>query len=179
MKDRSKNTWPATYIIILVLISGIYSSCSKMDDTYKDFIKDGKIPYTGKADPISVHPGRNRLVLAWPTPTDPKAIKAKLYWNNRQDSLEVPINRDADSTKVTFNDWEEGTYVFEVYTFDDKGTSSLRVELMANVYGDRYESRLLSRPLDLSEFEDESVDLTWGGLPDANVYGTEVLYQDI
>src|SRR5690606_33400980 len=108
---------------------------SKMDDTYKDFIKDGKIPYTGKADPVSVHPGRTRLMLAWPTPSDPKAIRAKLYWNNRQDSMEVPINRDLDTAKVIFNDWEEGAYVFEIFTFDKDGNSSLKVEVMAQVYG--------------------------------------------
>jgi len=178
MKNRSKNIRAGRYIIVLALLGSIYSGCSKMDDTYKDFIKDGKIAYTGKADPVSVHPGRARLMLAWPTPSDPKATRAKLFWNNRQDSIEVPINRQLDTTKVVFNNWEEGSYVFEVYTFDSEGNSSLKVEIMAQVYGDQYEERLLSKPIDASAFANDTLRITWGASPDATVIGSEIKYED-
>ena len=87
------------------------SGCSKMDDTFKEFIKDGRINYVGKASPAAVMPGRGRLVLIWKMPSDPKAVKAKVYWNNRTDSIEVPLDRTAsedDIVRVPFNNLKEG-----------------------------------------------------------------------
>lgn len=157
------------------------AGCSKMDDTYKEFIKDGQINYVGKASPAFVMPGRERLVLAWPVPSDPKAIKAKIYWNNRADSIEVPIERNNGGdglVRVSFDDLAEGPYVFEIITFDNKGNSSVKVEARGRVYGSEYEARLLSRPIDKAEMYEDTLKIEWGAAPDTTVIGSELIYKD-
>src|SRR5690606_13636198 len=94
-------------------------SCSKMDATYADFIKDGKIVYPGKADSVQVFPGKNRLSLTWLL-FDPNVTRTKIYWNNRVDSLDVLADSSPgiDSMHVLFSDMEEGDYLFEYFTYD-------------------------------------------------------------
>ncbi|WP_165438722.1 DUF4998 domain-containing protein [Albibacterium indicum] len=166
-------------LAILVIISA--ASCSKMNDTYKEFLEEGQLIYTGRPDTIHIHPGHNRLLLAWKTPSDPKAIKARIFWNNRLDSIDVPIDRsgsERDSVKVYFDDFEEGNYLFEIFTFDDEGNRSIKIEVIAKVYGGNYISSLLTRPIDRTEMDEGALHIAWGALPDTTAIGSEVFYSD-
>jgi hypothetical protein len=153
-----------------------------MDATYKDFIEGGQIIYPGKADFLRVYSGRERLILAWPASTDPKVEYAKIYWNNRTDSVEVPLEgmvAGQDTVVVPFNNLAEGSYVFEIFTFDTDGNRSVKVETLAQVYGDSYESKLLSRPIEEAQLDDNILNITWGAAPDASAIGSEITYTDI
>jgi|SRR5690606_14248679 len=164
-----------------VLLCLLISACSKMDATYKQFLEDGMKVYIGMVDSVFVYPGNYRIQLGWLPPSDPKATFARVYWNNRTDSVDVPITRteNKDTVKVMLNDFAEETYVFEVFTFDNEGHRSLKKEVVANVYGNRYNSTLLSRPIDAAEADEENVlQINWGGLTDETVYGSEVVYED-
>jgi len=163
--------------ILVGLIAGI-AGCSKMDATYKEFLDYGQGKYPGKPVNAAVWPGYKRMVLAWRNSSDPKVNKAMVYWNNRADSLEVQLDPSKDSTYLPFNDMPEATYVFEIYTFDSQGNRSVKTEAIGKVYGDFYKSTLLSRPVyDATVFND-SLWLTWGGLSDTTIIGTEVRYTD-
>src|SRR5690606_25633862 len=100
---------------LVSLLSSV--GCGKMDDTYRDFVKDGRIIYAGKPDSLMVLPGRNRLVLTWVQQADPKVTDAVVYWNNRIDSLKVDIPKASGERRVNvpFEEMAEGTYQFEIY----------------------------------------------------------------
>jgi len=152
-----------------------------MDDSYKDYMEGGQIIYPGKADSARVLSGRNRLVLTWPASTDPKVTKAVIYWNNATDSVEVPVKKKSTqqpTISVPFDNLPEGTYVFEIVTFDQKGNKSVKVEAIGRVYGDRYEQSLLSRPINTATLSEDTLQIGWGAPPDTSAIGSEVLYTD-
>lgn len=167
-------------IVSVLLISGgvFLNSCSKMDDTYKEYLDYGQSKYPGKPDLARVLPGYNRMLLTWMNSADPKVTRAKIYWNNGSDSIEVPISPAMDSIKIPFNSMPEGPYIFEIYTFDKEGNRSVKAEAIGRVYGDVYKSRLLSRPINDATVVNDSLNILWGGLSDTTIIGTEVTYTD-
>lgn len=162
------------YCLLLLLLA----ACSKMDDTYKKFIENGEIIYAGAVDSVKVFPGKNRLQLSWLL-TDPQVTKAKIYWNNKSDSLDVVVKRvnEIDTVKVVLSPLPEGAYAFDIYTFDDKGNKSIRVSATGQVYGDRYVSSLLPRPVKSALYANGKVAITWGSA-DSHVTNTLLRYTD-
>lgn len=133
-----------------VIISGsILFACTKMADSYDNFIANGEIYYPGKADSLKTYPGRNRIELSWLLVSDPKITKSVMYWNNKADSVVIPVTRSrgVDTIRKLLTSIAEGTYTFEVYTYDDKGNRSVKVDAIANVYGNNYDISLVNRPL--------------------------------
>ncbi|MBD1420712.1 DUF4998 domain-containing protein [Sphingobacterium chuzhouense] len=164
-----------------LFLSILIQACSKMDDTYKQFLEGGMKVYIGMVDSVFVYPGNHRIQLGWLPPSDPKATFTRVYWNNRTDSIDVPITRteNRDTIKVMLDDFAEETYVFEVFTFDNEGHQSLKKEVVSRVYGDRYNSTLLSRPIDSYEIGNgDTLRINWGALPDVSVHGSEFIYED-
>lgn len=162
------------YFVLLLLLS----ACSKMDDTYKKFIEKGEIIYAGAVDSVKVFPGRNRLQLSWLL-SDPQVTNAKIYWNNKGDSLDVVVKRvnEIDTVNVVLSPLPEGAYAFDIYTFDDKGNKSIRVSTTGQVYGDRYVSSLLPRPVKSALYANGKVAITWGSA-DSHVTSTLLRYTD-
>lgn len=137
------------YCVGVLAAAGLLAACSKLQDSYKDFVGSGEIYYPGKADSLKIYPGRNRILLTWLLTSDPKITKTTLYWNNKSDSAVIPVQRTAgvDTIKKMLNPMPEGTYTFEVYTYDSKGNRSVSVSKIANVYGSNYNVTLVNRTL--------------------------------
>ena len=137
------------FIILSAVIGGIgiFSSCTSMDDYLK--YTDGKeIIYTGKVDSMVFRSGRERVVFSGLLISDPNIAKINIYWNNRKDSLIIPVQR---STGIDTLEYEiplkEGTYNFEVYTFSKEGRPSVPAQATGKSYGALYESSLYDRPI--------------------------------
>ncbi len=136
-----------TYRILvwLLLTMQAISACKKMDSKYKGFLIPGGVNYVGKAvDPL-VYNGRDRVKISWLNGADPKVVKAKVFWNNFTDSVEVDIQSSADTVNVLIEGLEERTYAFVIRTYDHAGNTSVPVEVLGRVYGARYQSSLLNR----------------------------------
>src|SRR3546814_10319167 len=88
------------FIYALGFCAAILASCGEMDEIHRDFYEDGEIIYPGKADSLKAYPGRYRLGLSWLILADPKATRAKIFWNNRQDSLEMDMVRTSHTDTV-------------------------------------------------------------------------------
>ena len=152
------------YFFFLIL-AGCFTSCSKQDATYSDFLKKGEIVYNGKPDQLQVLSGNNRVQLQWYIVSDPKITKAKIFWNNParvegtqpipgertggRDSVEITIQRSSgtDSVQALIDRLKEGIYTFEVFMYDNAGHSSVKSEVIGNVYGDTYQNSISNRPL--------------------------------
>ena len=135
------------YYLYILAACCLLAACTKLRDTYGDFVEGGEIYYPGRADSLKAYPGNNRIRLQWLLIADPKIIKNKIYWNNKADSLEIAVNRSAgiDTIEAMLNPMSEGTYTFEVYTFDKKGNRSVKTDIIANVYGYNYNITLVNR----------------------------------
>lgn len=135
--------------ISLALLVCLFASCSKMDATYSEFLKKGETIYIGKADSVKSYAGKNRLKLSWLFIGDPKISKYKIYWNNRTDSIIQLFQRNpgVDSVNAIINSLKEGIYNFEIFSFDNLGNTSIKVEAQGIVYGAEYQASLLNRGL--------------------------------
>lgn len=133
------------WTIAVLLFAGL-ASCSKVDVS-DPFVKDGEFTYPAKADSVLARGGKNRLELSWLLISDPKITKYKVFWNNRKDSIVENVVRTSsvDTVRIMFNNWEEGTYNFEIYTYDKHGNSSVRAQVVGRVYGDFYQNSILTR----------------------------------
>lgn len=166
------------YNACLVALLLLFAACSKMDDTYKEFIKNGEIPYAGSVDSVKVFPGDKRIKLSWLV-SDPRVTKTKIYWNNNSDSMDIVLKRqyDVDSVSVILAPMAEGAYSFDIFTFDEEGNKSIKVSTTGQVYGERYVSSLLPRPVKSALYSDGQVAISWGSA-DTHVTGTKIRYTD-
>ncbi|MGY3052056.1 hypothetical protein ACVWYG_000243 [Pedobacter sp. UYEF25] len=169
--------------ISLMLLSTLllFSACRKMDATYKDFVVSGGLVYPGKAIAIA-HSGQSRIEIVWPKGVDRSVIKAKIYWNSFTDSIVVDIaSITGDSIKVMINNLEEKNYTFVIKTYDTQGNVSVPVEVVGGSYGERYQSQLLTRPVNSTLINAAGkLTINWGGADVANgAYASEVKYTDV
>lgn len=163
---------------MLIMAAAIFS-CTKMD-AYKDFIKDGPIIYTGRVDSIKVYPGNSRILLTMLLLSDPKITKVKIYWNDKKDSAVQNIVRTSgvDTVKFMLTNMPEGTHTFNIYTYDDKGHSSIKVDTLGIVYGQNYINSLFNRSLrSVNYIGGSKARLIWYG-PSSQTIGEQIKYTD-
>jgi hypothetical protein len=155
------------FFCTLLSFSLCIMACNKADDTFKEITKGGTQTYPGKADSVKSFPGNERLKLSFLLISDPKVNRASIFWNNGKDSLKIPITRTTGVDVVTAtltkagNGITEGTYFFDIYTFDKYNNRSIKVQKLANVYGSRYQSSLLTRPIQLVTRTTNTVAIDW------------------
>lgn len=154
--------------ILFLLMIGIaaITSCTKMDD-FKKYVEGGEISYTGRVDSLKIRSGRNRVLVQGLFISDRKVTKCKIYWNSRQDSLIVPVTRSlaVDTLKKYVNNLFEGTYNFEIITYDAVGNPSIPVVRSGvKVYGDNYAASLINMPTSDVSLDGTTTTITWGGL---------------
>lgn len=166
------------YLIAIFILAGIFSNCKEIDSTYKEFVVPGGIIYTGKAIAPMVNPGRNRVKISWLRGADPNVIKARIFWNNYMDSVEVIIPPTGDTISTIIDNLPEEFYSFFIKTYDEEGNSSIPAEVLGTVYGENYQSSLLNRPVLLSTMDNQGiVSIEWGAADVANgAFATEVIY---
>jgi hypothetical protein len=166
--------------LITALTIALLISCSKMNDGYKDFIKDGEIIYTGRVDSVKTYPGKNRIGLSMLLLSDPKISKVKMFWNSKGDSASKDIVRTAgvDTVKFMLNSMAEGSYSFEIYTHDNNGHSSIKTVASGMVYGQNYTNSLFNRSLkSVTYLPGSKAKLIWFG-PSLQTTGQEITYID-
>lgn len=168
------------FSLLFVLLAGLFTSCSKMDSTFADYVVPGGIIYVGRADSIAVHPGRDRIKITWLRGTDPKVSKAVVYWNNKNDSLVVPVTQKNPTDTVTayISPMAEGTYSFNIYTYDEKKHSSVRVDLQGSTYNILYESVILPRVIGYARPMGDDLRMLWLKGDPENI-ATEINYIDL
>lgn len=167
--------------LVLVGLGCLYLiSCSKMDASYKDYVVPNGISYVGKADSIMVNSGRRRVRISWLRGTDPNATRAVIYWNNRADSITVPITgeKPTDTISVIIDHLAENPYTFQIYTFDQYGHASIKVDALGHSYDSLYESRLLARLADTVIQQGDDAVVKWFAA-DATSFASEIKYTDI
>jgi Domain of unknown function len=160
------------YCIYLFTIAAL-AGCSKMDD-YKKFQQSGEIPYPGIMDSVKIFAGKNRVKVTGLFTSDPKITKYRLFWNSRQDSLEVPVIRKGyvDSASAIISGLTEGAISIEVRTYDAKDNISIPVFAVGNVYGTQYEDGVGNRSTTSTYVTSEGLGIDWAAAPSNSIFTT-------
>lgn len=167
------------FMAIVLILSGAILGCSKMNDTYKEFLEGGQTKYVGKADSVQVLPGRNRVYIRWQKSADPSVTRARIFWNNRLDSMEVPLTNFGDIVIIPIENIPEGNYTFEIITLDNEGNRSVMVETRGRSYGNSYERMLLNRTIVGTEFVDaNTLRVLWSPATDTTLMRSNVVYRN-
>jgi hypothetical protein len=159
-------------LIMFLFVIGMaaFTSCTKMDD-FKKYVEGGEISYTGRVDSLKIRSGRNRVLVQGLFISDRKVTKCKIYWNSRQDSLVVAVERklSVDTLNKYVTNLFEGSYNFEIITYDAAGNASIPViKSGVKVYGDNYAASLINMPVSDVSLDGTIATITWGGLDKAN-----------
>jgi hypothetical protein len=182
--------------VLLTLTGGLLASC-EVGAPHEEFMNLGEIIYVGKPEALEALPGENRNKLKWVLVSDPKIKKAKVFWNNPAspegqspvagqrnpgpDSMVVDIVRTGENQPVELliDRLQEGVYTFDVYTLDKDGNSSIKTEVIGEVYGQSYQGSIANRPLNSAVFNPatKEVTLNWFGVAQQAVV-IEVAYTD-
>ena len=168
------------YCLGLFLGLLVTMSCTKMNETYHGFWKGGERTYPASPDSLRAFSGRDRIQLQWLNMGDPTLVKAVIYWNNKTDSVVIPIEKGQpdgnDTMNVFINSLPEGAYSFDIYTYDKFGNSSVVSNIIGKVYGNTYARSLLTRLVENNALLDDTLRIQWGDPADATSIGTEVVY---
>jgi hypothetical protein len=136
-----------------------------MDSHYKEFIVSNGYIYPQKAEDLKIYTGYTKVRITWTRAKDPSVVKARVYWNNYTDSLDVAIPQDKDIVSVDVENLKENTYTFYIRTFDAAGNVSIPAEITGKVYGEPYLASLANRSAKYILFDPDSNKLTidWVG----------------
>lgn len=171
MKNKMKKNKSIIYFFLTILSVWIIS-CTSMDE-YSKFQEGGEIRYAGKVKDVFVYTGKNRIKLEMELGVDPFVSKVVVYWNDRNDSVEVlNVNPNQSSNvEVVIDGLAEKAYNFELVTYDADGNFSISTYASGVVYGSLYEENLLNR----SKKSAVCGVISWGKVPEGAL-GVEVTY---
>lgn len=104
---------------------------------------------------------------------------AKIFWENRTRSTELQLTDKAGLTQVIVKDLAEGSYVFEVCTYDTHGNSSIMSEVPCTVYGDVYEKLLFNTKVKTAVLKNDVLTITFAASLEPTFFGSEITYTSI
>ncbi|RZL05157.1 MAG: hypothetical protein EOO89_27070 [Pedobacter sp.] len=168
------------FTLTLSAVICMIAACRKMDTPYKEYVVTGGLVYPGKPI-VLARSGKNRIQIVWPKGVDKSVVKAKVYWNSFADSIVVDVaSTPGDTIKVMVDDLQEKSYTFVIRTLDSQGNMSVPAEITGGSYGERYQSQLLTRPVNSTLINAAGkLTINWGGADVANgAYASEVKYTD-
>ena len=113
------------YLMNLLAAMVLLASCNEsLEDTYSDYVGDGKIHYIAKCSGLEVKPGWERVELAWKNGKDAMIKNVKVSWTVsgvKHDSL---LDQSATSCNIK-NLRVNETYRIDVCAVDKDGKESL------------------------------------------------------
>lgn len=151
--------------LFLALLGSISLMACRKEDAYKKFMEGGELSYAGRVDSVIMRPGNQRIQLSMVLGSDPLVTKVRAYWNERRDSVELPVTRTPgkDTVHMVIPGLKEGNYNFHVFTYDNKQNSSVVVNASGTVYGESYFNSLVNRRIKESGFslDGANLELDW------------------
>ncbi|MBR1575432.1 MAG: hypothetical protein IJ654_03170 [Bacteroidales bacterium] len=171
MRQHSK----LLFLCVPALLLAAATACDKMNSINQHWYDQGETIYTGTVDSIKVTPGYRRVGMEWQLGADPRISDVVISWNERRDSVVVPVPRTREGIlkmQYILDALDEDIYVFVFETKDQEGHRSIPQEETVTVYGDKYAANLRVRQLSsIEKLTDGRMKLSW--LPTT---GTAILY---
>lgn len=156
-------------ISIIAFFSIVLWGCDDMNSINQEWIDRGETIYTGAVDSLSVRSGNNRLYLIWQMNADPRISELVITWNNKRDSLVLPVVRDTEEKNGIHKDsvlidknLEEGEVTFQLNTRDNDGHKSIPAEVVGTVYGENYLTGQIARLAKWKKVMENWMIIDWG-----------------
>ncbi len=145
MKKLLNNT------IFILSIALVLFGCTRSDEYYREYLKNGEIYYPGRVDSLSIIPGDRKGVLRMRMTTDPKIVSFKAFVRNSLSANETVLTFPVvpgDYGKIkeyALNNLEEATYTINIRTYASETDSSRSVAVSQFIYGQSYANTLINR----------------------------------
>lgn len=164
-------------LIACILLTG--GACTGQLDTIQEYLDAGEIIYAAKMDSIEIRPGYNRVEVAGLLKYGMDTERCVIRWLPDNDSLAVPVQRvnPVDTFRVFIEDLPEGTYQFEIVTYNKSGYRSIATNKGCKTYGERYAGSLRARSLLSAEVKGENLALNFSSEM-AEALETKIFYPD-
>ena len=160
--------------IMLFALVGFVASCDDMNSIHQEFLDRGERVYIGIPIILEANAGYERIEVVWEQNADPRIHETIIFWNNRQDSVVIPIDRTGGSIMETIIPLPEGTYILEVLNVSRTGHRSLANTMAVESFGQNFKNRLSNRTITNAVATPDRAVLTWS-LEDG-VVGTTISY---
>ena len=156
-------------LFILVLVTVIVPSCSKMNDLHQPYLDQGEIIYAAKVDSVAPGAGNTRIQLKLFVISQ-RIETMRIFWNDYKDSANVAIaNQTGVKTKMLEN-MAEKSYIFQFVSLDKFGHRSLPFEVVGKVYGPNFQSTLTNRVIkSQTAVVNGKMTIVWSGAVDKGV----------
>ncbi|MFD2599447.1 DUF4998 domain-containing protein [Sphingobacterium corticis] len=154
------------YLIMLLCMiasNSLFMRCTPADHFYSEYLENGERIYPGRPDSIEFRTGNNRAAIRAKISPDSRVVKMRVSWG-RDNEIEIPILREeiAEYKQVIIPNVPEGSYTFEIRTYDQEGNQSMRSEIFGRVYGQTYIANLNNRIINnLEVLANNQVRLNW------------------
>lgn len=127
----------------------LMTSCDDMNSVHQEYLDRGANVYLGIPVIIEANPGLKRVELVWSLNADPRIVETRIFWNNRQDSVVVPVDR---TTPISAHilPLPEGAYNFEMMTANRAGNRSLPALISVQSFGEVFQNSLRNRSVTVS-----------------------------
>jgi hypothetical protein len=166
-------------IILTLFISIVLISCDSMFDVHEQYIQEGGIIYAARPYETKVKAGDNRVVVKMLFVSGANLRKNVILWNDGADSLvtDISLNSSKDSMEIEVKGIKEGSYIFNAYNLDKDNNRSIKVQVIGNVFGDKYKATLLNRAVTNINKNDTAMVIRWAQ-PKVGDNGVELIYND-
>ena len=175
MKSYRIKKW--LYVLVVPII---IAACETNRETFDEFVKNGETLYIGKPENVTINHGFAKLRFNIELNSDPKISKGTITSLDGSVNHEFTIERTQKGNEVIteeLSNLEEREYSFNITLEDNNGNGSLGSEVLAKVYGEKYQSTLLVRAIKSIDAENGDVVIAWDDALDGNV-NTTFTYMD-
>jgi hypothetical protein len=134
-----------------------------MNELSDRFMDKGETVYAAKVDSVAGHAGYKKVEVEIHI-NGRKIDTVKVYWNDYQNLVDVPVNNAPGMYPVVIPNLNEQAYIFQLVSIDSYGNKSLPVEMSVEVFGDNRISLLRSRNIASAELSPATGEVTvkWG-----------------
>ena len=170
--------------VILCASTAVFMfSCDDMNSLHEEFLERGEGIYLGPADSLQVYSGYRKVRLQWKINADPRITQSVVYWNQREASKTIPVNRTTGGymwMETEIDDLNEAMFIFEVQLKDDMGNVSKPALVTGVALGDIFLNGLQSRTIKEITWLESGVDVavTWENIPSPTLLYTIIKYMD-
>lgn len=168
------------YLVYTFLsVLGVFYSCQDMEDIHSEYIKDGEIKYTNKADSLETFAGNKRILISGYISGAFNVNEIVVTWDKGSQMKKFPYSKSenhTDELELYITDLEEKSYEFEVYSKDEDGNQSVPVTVFGTAYGENYISNLEARSVNSTSFDGTNAEVQLAISGDEFQRDTEVKY---